>query len=603
MGASLRVQRIDNSASFPALCKLDTSGTQLVDSQQNTETLLRHVWIAWLCTLMGMTFVLDATSPSFIYKDMGYLYNDGHYIASVAKNIVSGHGVSYWDGLTYRILDPEISSGPTVFLPMAAALYAGMDEWTAFNLVPILVNMALFAWLLAKLPAQLPFRTFASICLAAAVISMSFQRWQWRLPLGEVPAALFLLLSIIHFTGNDRQEYDRYAFFKAGALWALAILSKMLVILTLPAFLFFILKDRERHRKLQHWIAGISMICLPYFMFCYLTMPQRDIVELLGRTLDYFLFNFSFGITDWYTERSGDELSFSQSLLTSLSYNIMNLPTISDNIGILKSSILASAGVIAFLFSLRMTNVRNETIITVCFAATFSIMLWYFLAGQHGGRYFFVAGYTSIWCLIFLTCLQKIRGKQIAALFNIALALSFVSLGRSWIFPAKSDFSHIGEMTSLSRTIEEKNIGRILASISVFHGYPKIAYYLDDSRYLMFPAYLENEAELVSPGSCDLEKEDRFIPEDGVIRNPLVQCLIQQPGTPIVFRWKNDEPGFFLKRIPEYQKGSYIQDCRIKLFESARYVLQQCRKSTLSKIIARQSDNRIIVEPAISPPG
>jgi hypothetical protein len=560
-------------------------------SPENT----RITWAICLCVGMGITLILNAATPSFVYKDLGFLYNDAHYIASVAKNITQGHGVSYWDGLTYRLLDPEISSGPVVFLPLTAALYFGIDEWYAFNYTPILVNLFLFFWLLSRLPKKLPLTNFASLSLAAAIISMSFQRWMWHLPIGEVPAALCLLLSISYSANLAASEAPQNPLVKAGAMLCLAILSKMLVILTLPVFILLLAYTAERIENLSKFLLGMFLVFALYVLFLFVSMPQPNMFELTIKLMHYVQFNFSFGIVDWYTERAEQSISITENTLSYAAYNWAGLPTINDQTGWLESGFLLLSPLLAMV--IRCSLGARERIIPMIAMSAACILIWYFFIGQHGSRYFFVAGYTGIWCLLLTSTLKPLQATRLAVSANILYAMIFACLSRHWIFPAVTDFSNIQQTREVSAFIEHSpKISKALASSTLFHGYPEIAYYMDNKNYFLFPAYLDREATLIFPDKCLTKNETSLTSSNGLVGHHAIKCLIQNPDTSLVYQWNTAETGYFIDKITDDYNEDHNHDCATSLFRNKRYNVLLCSKSALGEIIRKQTEGRVIVQ-------
>lgn len=578
--------------------KLIPSNLQTADPQQRNKFLVRQAWIFCLCALIGVNLFLNASSPSFVYTDFGALYNDGHYIASVAKNITQGHGVSYWDGLKYRVMDPEISTGPLVFLPLSLSLYAGMDEWLAFSTTPIIVNLILFAWLLFRLPKTLPFIVFASVSLAGAIVSMSYQRWMWFLPLGEVPAALCLLLAISYFSECTANVSTRNSnLLKAGALLSLAILGKMLVTLTLPAFVFFLLRKKEKTACILAFGKGLALIFSVYFVFCLYTMPRPSLMGLVGRVVDYILWNLNFGITRNYSGIPGDAQPLTETTMGYLLYNWQNLPAIGDSIGRIKSSIVLFSAPVAAAITYWGLRRSEEKILLPAFAAL-CIMSWYFFFGQNGARYFFIAGYTSVWCLLLISTLKFIRHNYIAPLLSMVVALAFLALSRPWIFPSTTTFQYLEDSALVSDYLDENTNKLPNVLINIAMGYPEISYYLDNKNYRTFPAYLDLEATLISPASCAKKPGKPLIPPDGLTRHPLIKCLMNNPETQVVYQWKNNNPGFLIASTAEGSNEEYKPYCKTVLFNTQYHFIQQCRKVTLAKFINHESEGRVIVLPA-----
>lgn len=126
---------------------------------------------------------------------------DDGYFASTAKNLAmgAGYGVTvYGDG--FQPFHPQISVGPPVILPAALGTFLlGNRYW-----VPGAVAIGLWALLLVLAYLGLRGRPevrnlplAASVFLGGVVLLFPFHFELWFTLLGEVPAALFLLLAAI----------------------------------------------------------------------------------------------------------------------------------------------------------------------------------------------------------------------------------------------------------------------------------------------------------------------------------------------------------------------------------------------------------------------
>jgi hypothetical protein len=370
----------------------------------------------------------------------------------------------------------------------------------------------------------------------------------------------------------------------------------MLVLLSLPVFLLFIAREKNHLQRLFIWLAGTSTPMMAYLVFCFVTMPNHDASLIWASLVDYVFFNFNFGIADWFSTRAEPNTNTLHTTLQYLSYNIQNLPTIADNIGYTKSSIVTAAFLAALIIN-RFFYKKHEILIPLISAVTLPMMVWYFAVGQHGSRYFFVMGFISVWSLLFLLSTEQLKTPAKALWLNISLAVVFLPLGRQWVFPAVTDFRHIHEIRKLADLLDQNDIPDVLASMTLFHGYPELAYYLEDNRYLIFPGYLDKHATPTSRKlAMDTMAANNDDDQESFEDHPLVIALNKNSGTPLQYRWNDKEPGYFLKKVPDYEVDSYTQDCKEVLIQTTHYVLQKCTKSSLSRIVARQSNSRVDVK-------
>lgn len=551
-------------------------------------------WIFFLCSAFGYILWRNSLVPSFVYKDLGALYNDGHYIASVAKNIVEGHGVSYWDGIRYRFLDPEISTGPVVFLPLAAALYLGVDEWTAFNLVPIFINLVLLAWILFWVSTRQSLRVFVAWSFAVVVVSLTFQRWQWRLPLGEVPAVLFLLLAFVRLDNGQHSPSDRH-FSQAGMLWALAVLSKAMVLLAAPAIFAVVFASKRRWRALLLSTQGALLIFLVYALLLLILSPSMSAAFFLKSILGYFQFNFNFGIYDWFSVRSNVDQSVWENMFGYAQAGFSGIPAIGDAKGYAKAGVMLAFWFLVISVGIFLERYRHMLFYAAAIAGSV-LLAWYFLAGQHDTRYFFIVGYAGAFlALLFFSWLDVHRNKKVFIL--IMGALVFGLLGRGVVFQPVVDFSRRYEAEAISSFLNESNIPDVLGSLTLVNGYPEIAFYLDgDIRYLNVLGYLRRHAE-INQEQCSLPDSVDLWALPGPLSDPLFYCQLQGEGTSVTFRWKTNDPGYLLKKVKKWEVGNYKPECGLVVYQNTRYILMRCSKKELAGVIARQTEGRFVESP------
>lgn len=190
---------------------------------------------AWaLVAVATVSVVVAAFRASFGY--------DESYNLQVVTNLVHGHGYAtdglmYGDGTRREAFDPAITTGPTLLLPIGAVVMVlGEHPWV-YRLVPVaFYGLLLVAWgrhgrVVAGRPGM--FAALAGVlvvntCAATVPGSPLFGAGD---ALGEVSAAALVVLATL-----DLQRPGR-----AGLLLGLAVMSKLLALVTFPAVLVGVL--------------------------------------------------------------------------------------------------------------------------------------------------------------------------------------------------------------------------------------------------------------------------------------------------------------------------------------------------------------------------
>lgn len=185
---------------------------------------MRAVSLVALLAVFGAFVTLSLAKSA----SLGLCCADDAYFASVAKNVAMGPGY----GATvhargFEPFHPHISAGPAVILPAAAATWLfGNRHW-----VPGFAATACWTLLLAALfgllrRGELPsLRLASAVFIALCLLLFPFHFELWFSLLGEIPAALFVLLALVVFA---RAELSGRSVAAASALCSLAFLSKTL---------------------------------------------------------------------------------------------------------------------------------------------------------------------------------------------------------------------------------------------------------------------------------------------------------------------------------------------------------------------------------------
>ncbi len=166
----------------------------------------------------------------------GVCFGDDAFFAVVAKNLAWGHGYSSSLGFAHDayVLEPfdaHITTGPTLLLPASAAiLVLGNRPW-----VPGVVQVAVWTVLLAALWRAAARLSSAPRAATAGVVFLlvsyavsCLHLEEWYAMLGEVPAALLVLLGVVVWSVDPT---SRRRSFLAAVVCASAVLTKLIAAL------------------------------------------------------------------------------------------------------------------------------------------------------------------------------------------------------------------------------------------------------------------------------------------------------------------------------------------------------------------------------------
>ncbi|WP_336645727.1 hypothetical protein [Microbacterium sp. USHLN186] len=160
-------------------------------------------------------------------------WEDEAFNLTVPLNLLAGLGYSSdgaLSGSTITPLDPRISTGPTVLLPVAGALALGGDPVISARLIPVGFWIALIAGLFV-LGRRVAGRWAA---LLGVAVPLAFNGMGSYSPiqgpadlLGEIPAAALLVWALVVLPKRP---------WLAGLFVGLAVQAKLIALLALPAF-------------------------------------------------------------------------------------------------------------------------------------------------------------------------------------------------------------------------------------------------------------------------------------------------------------------------------------------------------------------------------
>lgn len=229
---------------------------------------------------------------------------DDALYAGVAKNLADGLG--YTTTLPVadprffaKPFDPHVGSGPTIILPTAVLIkLLGNTHWVPGLSVVMLWTclLLLIGWLLRKYSSGAGLAA-ATIVFLALSFATPWYYVAWYVLLGEVPAALLLILGAFLYVHSDAPQY-RIA---AGLAFALAVLAKPIALGALMAFvlasagMWALRRDRTAgpgRRPILHEAETVGLgFVLPLGMFeawKFIVLRPTRYLERLKASVEFF---------------------------------------------------------------------------------------------------------------------------------------------------------------------------------------------------------------------------------------------------------------------------------------------------------------------------
>lgn len=207
--------------------------SNVMPSQRALERLLGAVGLA-LFALFSVYVLTDALVMPLAYDDP--------YNASVAKNVALGlgYGTSYGG---FRPYNPDISTGPTLILPLAALIrIVGNTAW-APGLCVAAINLSLLAMIIHKARTHAGASFGLLACAAIPLLAIFSEHGDaWSAFLGDVVAGEFIVLGILttpfEISSEATHGPDVIAqSLCAGLFIGLAVLTKFIALVAAAAFL------------------------------------------------------------------------------------------------------------------------------------------------------------------------------------------------------------------------------------------------------------------------------------------------------------------------------------------------------------------------------
>ena len=202
----------------------------------NKKKLHKTFTIILSCIILACYLLL----VSSLVFSKGVCCGDDAYFAIIAKNLANGLGFASTvqpnvARYTVQQFDPLIGTTPTIIIPAALLIKIfGNTYWA-----PGLSNLILWSLLLVGIGLFLQkysygngfsLFTFSFIYLSYTFMPYHFE--QWYALLGEVPAALLIILAVLCYLNRD--SYVSHVF--SGLLFASAVQAKFLALIAFAVF-------------------------------------------------------------------------------------------------------------------------------------------------------------------------------------------------------------------------------------------------------------------------------------------------------------------------------------------------------------------------------
>ncbi|MDA8240189.1 MAG: hypothetical protein M0Z67_07435 [Nitrospiraceae bacterium] len=195
-----------------------------------------------IASVLPAIFLLAFTVLALIFVfSLGIGCGDDAWHAVIAKNLADGLGYTSTiqtgrDAYVALRFDPLVGTGPTVIIPASLVIRLVGNTFWAPGISHVLLWVSLFVsigLLVRRYQAGfgLSFATFSFLYLSYALMTYHYE--QWYALLGEVPAALLIILSVlIYFENNSKSTR-----LLSGVAMSLAVLAKFVSIFAFSTFL------------------------------------------------------------------------------------------------------------------------------------------------------------------------------------------------------------------------------------------------------------------------------------------------------------------------------------------------------------------------------
>ncbi len=325
---------------------------------------------------------------SFVFS-VGICCGDDAYHAVIAKNLADGLG--YTSTIQAKRtdfialpFDPIVGVGPTIILPASLAIkFFGNSYWA-----PGLAHVMLWSLLCVGIGSLirkyhseigLPLATLSFFYLGYTLFTFHYE--QWFALLGEIPAALLIILAVLLFF---HKSDSRLRQFFAGIAFSLAVQAKLLSLLAFATFLFVLAifhasdKSESAPGRSREFFSQVFYLCVGFI-----------VPFVIFETWKYFKLGLTVYIERWRDYLSFiDEQGIKGQMLTLIKLYKMRAGTIYERFGITLPSVTFLIVLVGVLVN-KNEDVRRLYFVFVSMIVSYSFWWVFFSIGWP--RYYIIA--------------------------------------------------------------------------------------------------------------------------------------------------------------------------------------------------------------------
>jgi hypothetical protein len=387
--------------------------------------------------ILQVTALLVFTSISLgMVFSRGVCCADDSIHAVAGKSMANGLGFSFTlqvdkESYTVRPFDPNVSVGPPLIIPAAIAIQLVGNTYWAPGLATVFVWLILLIIIGRYVNKVSP---NASGVTAATVVFFVFSYLffklhfaQWYSLLGEIPAALFIILAILVFFDRDSDQNRLLA----GVLFSLATLTKTLALLAFASFFAVVSAYYLAHIKTRFRLASKDLAKQAAVLAMGFVIPLAfyEIWKLVNLGVA--------GDVQFWREfilRLGS-IGFGSFNVTLFSRYTQGIQTIMDRFGIYLPSLLPMLTVIAFLTKIDRKIFRLFLVVT----AVISVFTAYWLFLSNGQARYYIISLVLVIFVLVLPFLSSGKNSRHLVVYTILLAALSFGAWKDIFFPLTYD--------------------------------------------------------------------------------------------------------------------------------------------------------------------
>jgi hypothetical protein len=365
----------------------------------------------------------------------GLCCGDDAYHSVVAKNLANGNGYSssIQEGKSqYKLteFDTRIGVGPTIILPAAFMIKIfGNQYWVPGLTVVLFWGLELFSigfllnkFVKGKFDLVVAIITFFYFCYTL----MAYHFEQWFALLGEIPAALLIILSVLVYFQKDSKVNQIFA----GLLFSLAIQAKLVTLLLFLTLLLILMlfqfwKKNKLKIKLLDYFSSLSIIGFGFLI----PLVILEFWKLISLRFSNYIFNWSKYVNN-VTEKG---ISIDQDLFQKV---LQRISILYDRFGIILPIIFLLLVIIGFFIK---KDKKIFEIYSVLFSMTIIYTFYWSFLSIGWARYYIIALILIIFIFILPIISTKVSKQKKYLYFISLLIVSIINLEKiNIMFPIQN---------------------------------------------------------------------------------------------------------------------------------------------------------------------